>query len=100
MTGSLAGLLFANALYLAIGIALLLLLRVAQTRAELSARLGLAYMLGVAATGAVSAHLALIGVPVGLVELVVLALLVGILAWRRVRRLPGGPTDTSSPGVR
>jgi hypothetical protein len=91
VTGSLAGLLFANALYLVIGTALLPLLRVARTGAELSARLGLAYMLGVAATGALSAHLALIGVPVGLVELVVLAVLVGIPAWRRVRRLGPGP---------
>jgi hypothetical protein len=100
VTGSLVGLLLANVLYLVIGIALLPLLRVARTRAELAARLGLAYMIGVAATGALSAHLALIGVPVGLVELAVLAVLVGIPAWRRVSRLPGGPSDSLSPGVR
>ncbi len=94
MTGSLAGLLFANALYLVIGIALLPLLRIARTRAELTARLGLGYMLGVATTGALSAHLALIGVPVGLVELVVLALLTGVPAWRLARRSPEQPRDT------
>ncbi len=99
MTGSLAGLLFANALYVVIGIALLPLLRLARTRAELWAKLGLAYMLGVAATGALAAHLALIGVPVGLLELVVLAVLAGIPAWLRVRRLPAGPSDTLSLGV-
>ena len=44
MTGSLAGLLVANALYLVIGVALLPLLRVARTRAELAGRLGLGYM--------------------------------------------------------
>ena len=98
MTGSLAGLLFANVLYLVIGVALLPLLRIVRTRAELVARLGLAYMLGVAAIGALSAHLALIGVPVGLVELVVLALLAGIPAWRRIRRLPNAPSDTLSLG--
>jgi hypothetical protein len=100
VTGSLAGLLLANVLYLLIGIALLPLLRVARTRAELSARLGLAYMLGVAATGALSAHLALIGVPVGLVELALLAVLAGVPAWRRVRRLPSGPSDSLSLGAR
>jgi hypothetical protein len=93
-------LLFANVLYLVIGVALLPLLRIARTRAEVSARLGLAYMLGVAAIGALSAHLALIGVPVGLFELVVLALLAGVLAWRRVRRLSVGPRETLSLGVR
>jgi hypothetical protein len=99
MTGSLAGLLFANALYLVIGVALLPLLRIARTRGELAARLGLGYMLGVAATGALSAHLALIGVPIGPLELVVLALLSGIPAWRRVRRFPEQPSDTLSLGA-
>jgi hypothetical protein len=98
LTGSLAGLLAANVLYLVIGTALLPLLRIARTRAELSATLGLAYMLGVAATGALSAHLALIDVPVGLTELVVLALILGIAAWRRVRKLSEGPSDTFSLG--
>jgi hypothetical protein len=90
VTGSLAGLLVANGLYLAIGIALLVLLRVARTRTELTSRFGLAYVVGVAATGALSAHLALVRVPVGLLELAVLALLAGIPAWLRYRRLPAG----------
>ena len=99
LTGSLAGLLFANVLYLVIGIALLPLLRIARTRAELASRLGLAYILGLAATGALTAHLALIGIPVGPLELVVLALLVGVPAWRRVRRLPTTPSNTMSLGA-
>jgi len=99
LTGSLTGLLFANALYLVIGVALLPLLRIARTRDELAARLGLGYMLGVAGVGALSAHLALIGVPVGLLELVLLALVAGIPAWRLARRLPKQPSDTLSLGV-
>ncbi len=87
MTGSLAGLLFANALYLAMGIALLPLLRIVRTREQLVSRLGLAYVLGVAAAGVLSAHLALIRVPVGLVELFAIALVLGIAAWRRIRNL-------------
>jgi hypothetical protein len=98
LTGSLGGLLFANALYLVIGIELLPLLRIARTRAELTARLGLAYMVGVAATGVLSAHLALIHVPVGLTELVVLALILGVVAWRRLRSLADRPSDTLSLG--
>ena len=96
MTGSLAGLLVANLLYLVIGVALLPLLRMVRTRNELAARLGLGYMLGVAAVGALSAHLALIGVPVGLLELSLLAVLCGIPAWRLSRRLPRQPSDTLS----
>jgi hypothetical protein len=98
LTGSLAGLLLANVLYLVVGIALLPLLRIARTRAELASRLGLAYILGLAATGALAAHLALIGVPVGLLELFVLTLLAVIPAWRRGRRLPNHPSDTLSLG--
>lgn len=90
MTGSLAGLLLANVLYLAIGAALLPLLRFARTRAELYARLGLAYVLGLATTSALAAHLALIGLPVGLGELAVITLAVGIFGWRRYRMLPAG----------
>jgi len=98
LTGSLAGLLAANVLYLVIGIALMPLLRIARTRAELTAKLGLAYMVGVAATGVLSAHLALVDVPVGLTELVVLALIIGVAAWRRLRRIPEGPSNTLSFG--
>ena len=93
------GLLFANALYLVIGIELLPLLRIARTRDELVSRLGLAFMLGVALVGALSAHLALVRVPVGLVELVVLAVVLGIPAWRRGKGLPKKPSDTLSLGL-
>jgi len=79
------GLLLANALYFAIGTGLLPLLRIARDRATLVERLPLAYPVGVAATGIVAAHLALIDVPLGLVELVVLAAVVLFLGLRRVR---------------
>ena len=96
MTGSLAGLLVLNAIYLLIGIALLPLLRIVRTRRELYDRLGLAYVLGLATTSAVAAHLALIGVPMALGELTVVAFGVGIPGWRQLRRLPNVP----SPGPR
>jgi hypothetical protein len=79
------GLLLANALFLAIGVGLLPLLRIAPDRTTLVERLPLAYPVGVAATGILAAHLALIDVPVGLVELVVLAALVLVFGLRRAR---------------
>ncbi len=78
------GLLVANGLYLAIGVGLLPLLRIARDRGELVARLPLAYLVGVAATGILVAHLALLEVAVGLVELVVLAAVVLFLGLRRL----------------
>ena len=80
-----SGILFANALYFAIGVGLLPLLRIAGDRATLLARLPLAYLVGLAATGIVAAHLALVDVTLGLVELVVLAAVVLFLGLRRVR---------------
>jgi hypothetical protein len=94
------GLLAANALFLAIGVGLLPLLRIAGTRDELIARLPLAYMVGVAASGIVCAHLALIDVPVGLVELVLFAAAVLFFGLRRVRAVPearGSEPQTSDP---
>lgn len=94
MTGSLLGLLAANVLYFAVGVGLLPLLRVARTRDELVERLPLAYLVGVAATGILAAHLALIEVPLGLAELVVLAGLVVLLGLRRLRGSePARPLD-------
>ena len=90
MTGSLAGLLAANLLFLVIGAELLPLLRIARTRAELRTRLALGYIVGVAAVGILAAHLALVDVPIGLVELVVLVVVLAWPAWRRVRALPEG----------
>jgi hypothetical protein len=66
-------LLVANVLMLAVGAGLLPLLRAARTRTELLVRLPLAYPVGVAATGIVSAHLALIHVPVGRIGLPIFA---------------------------
>jgi hypothetical protein len=77
-------LLAANALYFVVGAGLLPLLRIARGSRELVERLPLAYPLGVAATGILAAHLALIDVPLGLVELVVLAAVVGFVGFRRL----------------
>jgi hypothetical protein len=86
------GLLAANLLYFAVGVGLLPLLRIAETREQLLERLPLAYMAGVAATGILSAHLALIDVPLGLVELVVLGAVVLFVGLRRLR----GPSSASN----
>jgi hypothetical protein len=85
MTGSLLGLVAANVLYFAVGVGLLPILRIARTWGEALTRLPLAYLLGVAATAILAAHLALIEVPLGLAELVVLAGLVLLAGWRRLR---------------
>jgi hypothetical protein len=94
VTGSLAGLLVANLFYLAIGAGLLPLLRIGRTRDEVLRRMGLAYVLGIAAIGIVGAHLALVGVPLGLVEIVVIAIVVDAFAWRRFRSLPRDDVET------
>ncbi len=78
------GLLVANALYFAIGVGLLPLLRIARDRATLVERLPLAYFVGVAATGIVAADLALVDVPLGLVELVIIAVAVLFFGLRKL----------------
>src|SRR5262249_48344462 len=88
MTGSLAGLLLLNALYAVIGFQLLPLLRIARTREQLWSRLGLAYVAGTAFVGVLATYLALVGVPVGLLEVTVLALIGAALSWRAIRGLP------------
>ena len=88
------GLLLANALAFAIGVGLLPLLRIASDRATLVERLPLAYGVGMAATGILAAHLALIDVPLGLVELVVLAAVALFLGLRRVRDASGSEPQT------
>jgi hypothetical protein len=90
LSGSFFGLLSANVFYLVIGAGLVPLLRIGNTRAEVLDRLGLAYVLGLAATAGVAAHLALIGIPMGLGELIVLTLAVVIPGRRRFRSLPAG----------
>jgi hypothetical protein len=87
MTGSLAGLVAANVLYLAIGAGLLPLLHVARSWSSLLLRLGLAYLVGVTVAGILVAHLALLDLALGLPELFGLAALslalgVGTLVYR------------------
>jgi hypothetical protein len=89
------GLLLANGLFFAIGVGLLPLLRLAPDRATLRQRLPLAYLVGVAATGILAAHLALIEVPLGLVELVILAAVTLFFGLRRLR--PGTVPGQSPP---
>jgi hypothetical protein len=98
MKGSLVGLLAAQLLYLAIGAGLLPLLRVAPSRALLLARLPLAYLVGVAATGVLAAHLALLDLPLGLLELAVLAAASLGFGLRRLRGTSGGdlPAEPSA----
>jgi Ca2+/Na+ antiporter len=84
MTGSLGGLLAANVLYLAVGAGLMPLLRIAPTRDDLVRRLGLSYLVGVAATGILAATLALVRIPLGLAELAFVAALVLLLGLRRL----------------
>jgi hypothetical protein len=86
MSRELAGILAVQLLYAAIGAGLLPLLRLAPTRALFVRRIGLSYLVGVAAVGILAAHLALLDVPLGLLELAVLALLCLGLGWRRLRR--------------
>jgi hypothetical protein len=90
MSGSLAGLLYLQLLYLSIGVGLLGLLRVRPfgLRALAGFGIGLAYVSGVAAAGILGAELALIHVPLGLVELTLVALaLLGTL-WLRATKSP------------
>jgi hypothetical protein len=95
VSGSLTGLLFVQVLYVAIGAGLLPLLRIAPTWRLLVRRLGLAYLIGVAATGILAAHLALLDAPLGLLELTLLAVVVVVLGWRRLRR-----TESDLPPLR
>jgi hypothetical protein len=75
-------------LFLALGAGALPVLGIARGRAQLRARLPLAYLVGVALAGIVAAHLALLGAGFGVTELFVLAVLVWILAWRKLRTPP------------
>ncbi|MHB8643750.1 MAG: glycosyltransferase family 39 protein [Gaiellaceae bacterium] len=71
--------------FLALGAGALPVLGIVTTRAELRARLPLAYLVGVAIAGIVAAHLALVNAAVGVTELVVLAIVVWLFARRRLR---------------
>jgi len=76
-------LLLLQLLFLALGAAALPLLGIAPTRAVLLARLPLAYVVGVAIAGIVTAHLALVDAPIGPLELAVLTAVLALVAWRR-----------------
>jgi len=80
-------LLVANLLMLALGAGLLPLLGAARSRRDLLVRLPLAYAVGVAGTGIVSAHLSLAHLAVGRVSL---ALLAALALAGGLTRLPGG----------
>jgi len=75
----------ANLLMLAVGARLLPFLGVAETRRELVVRLPLAYPVGIAATGIVSAHLSLVHVAVGRIGLPTLAALSLVAGALRLR---------------
>jgi hypothetical protein len=81
-------LLLLQVLFLALGAGALPVLGIARDRAQLLARLPLAYLVGVAVAGIVAAHLALLGAAFGVAELVVLAVLAWILALRKLRASP------------
>ncbi len=78
-------LLLLQLLFLALGAGALPVLGIVRDRAELRARLPLAYLVGVAVAGIVAAHLALVNAAVGVTELVVLTIVVWLVAWRRLR---------------
>jgi dolichyl-phosphate-mannose-protein mannosyltransferase len=81
-------LLLLQLLFLALGAGALPALGIVRDRAQLLARLPLAYLAGVAIAGIVAAHLALVNAAVGVAEIVVLAVILWAFAWRRLR-VPG-----------
>jgi hypothetical protein len=87
VTDRILALVVANVLMLALGAGMLPLLRLARTRRELLTRLPLAYPVGIAGTGILTAHLALLHVPIGRIGLPVLSATSLVLG---LRRLPGG----------
>ncbi len=93
MSANVAAVSVANLLILAAGCGLLPLLGLAGSRRELVARLGLAYMVGVVAVGAVSAYLALAtgvaGLDLGFGAVGLFTFAAGSLVFG-LRRLPAG----------
>jgi 4-amino-4-deoxy-L-arabinose transferase-like glycosyltransferase len=83
MSGSLLGLVYLQLVYVGIGAGLLQLLGLGGWRTLAGPRLGLAYIAGVAVVGVLAAELVLIQVSLGLVELTVLALVLGVTAFLR-----------------
>jgi hypothetical protein len=102
LSGRLLLLLLVQALYVAVGLGLLPLLGIARTRSALCRRIGLAYIVGVASTGVLAAHAALVRVPFGLLELALLAsvsLALGLrrIDWARSDRAPKLPRRPRTP---
>ena len=73
MTGDVVRLVLLNALFCAGGAGLMVTVRIAPTRRDVLSRLPLAYMIGLASFGMLGATLELISVPLGLIEVGVLA---------------------------
>jgi hypothetical protein len=86
MTERILALLAANVAMLALGTGLLPLLGLARTRRDLLARLPLGYLVGIVATGVLTAELAVVHLAVGRIGLSVVA--VGVLAAGLVRASP------------
>ncbi len=78
MNADVARLLLLNVLVFVVGLGLLPLLRIARSWAELRGRWPLAYMVGIALLGIAGATLELVHVPLGLVEVAVLAVASGV----------------------
>lgn len=85
-------------LFLALGAAALPVLGIARGAAW-AARLPLAYMVGVALAGVLTAHLALVDAPIGPLELAVLTLVLGFVAWRRRKGDGRGPRAAPMSGA-
>jgi hypothetical protein len=92
-------LLLLQLLFLALGAGALPALGIVRDRAQLRARLPLAYLVGVALAGIVAAHLALLNAAVGVTEVVVLTVLVWLVAWRRLRNSPDQVTKRHEAGI-
>jgi hypothetical protein len=91
-------LLLANVLELIVGVGIVLALGLGADSRAFAARLGLAYGLGLAVTGILDATLAIVGVPIGLAQLGLLALaslLLGLL--RRARMKHHGDEPVHAP---
>jgi hypothetical protein len=91
VTGHVWAIVVANLLILVLGCGLLPLLNLARTRREMLTRAPLGYAVGLAATGILSADLAIVYVPVGRLLLPILALLSLAVGLRRVSGWGGRP---------
>jgi hypothetical protein len=95
MSGHEGWIVAANALMLLLGCGLLPLVGLARTRRDLLLRAPLGYAAGLAATGILTAELAVVGIPVGRIALAVIAVAVLAVA---VIRLPPATGPLGRPG--